>query len=290
MTASRLRRRAAATGGVLVALALAAPAAASTGGTVPGAAAPGAGAPAASTPLDGGTAPGPAPASGPAPAAPPATASDRLAGCKTARPSFVNHGPRSRRVVALTFDDGPSPYTATVLSILRRTKVPGTFFVLGGQISAYPNTMKAMLAGGHAIGNHSWNHPSLAGGGGLAWSQLRGTSRRIRSATGYTPCVFRPPYGAVSGSLISIARQIGMNTVNWDVDPQDWARPGQGTIYRRIVNNVRPGSIVLMHDGGGPRGQTVGALPGVIANLKRRGYRFATVPQLLGLKPVVYSR
>ncbi|MFN8131016.1 MAG: polysaccharide deacetylase family protein [Solirubrobacteraceae bacterium] len=214
----------------------------------------------------------------------------RVAGCKSNGDTIAFHGPRGRRVVALTFDDGPSQYTATVLSILRRAKVKATFFVLGSQISTFPNTMKAELAEGHAIGNHTWNHPSVAGGGGFAFSQLRGTSRRIRSATGYTPCVFRPPYGAFSGGLIRIARGLGMNTVNWDVDPRDWSRPGQGAIYSRIVNAVRPGSIVLMHDGGGPRGQTVGALPGIIANLKRRGYRFETVPQLLGLKPVIYYR
>jgi peptidoglycan/xylan/chitin deacetylase (PgdA/CDA1 family) len=90
----------------------------------------------------------------------------------------------------------------------------------------------------------------------------------------------------VSAPLISEARSQGMNTIQWDVDPTDWSTPGTGAIYSRIVSQTRPGSIILMHDGGGPRGQTLAALPRIINTLRARGYRFATVPQLLGLEPV----
>lgn len=96
------------------------------------------------------------------------------------------------------------------------------------------------------------------------------------------------PYGAVSGQLIADARDQAMETINWDVDPQDWSRPGTGAIYSRIIGQTRRESIILMHDGGGPRNQTVAALPKVIHELRRRGYAFVTLPELLGL-PLVYG-
>jgi peptidoglycan/xylan/chitin deacetylase (PgdA/CDA1 family) len=185
--------------------------------------------------------------------------------------------------VALTFDDGPSSYTHQVLDILERARVHGTFFVIGQQVSSRAAVLRRALAEGNAIGNHSWNHANLSGGAG---GQLSSTQAAVRRATGYTPCVFRPPYGASSSLLVGQARSLGLATVIWDVDPRDWSRPGSGAIYSNIVANTRPGSIILDHDGGGPREQTVAALPRVIATLKRRGYRFATVPELLGYRPV----
>ena len=244
---------------------------------------PGTGVPPATDPVQ--TTPQPKPKPSPKPVA--AAPAGRLVGCKANRPSYVTNGSRrARRVVALTFDDGPAAGTPRVLDILKREKVHATFFLLGNQITGNERFVRRQLAEGHAIGDHSWNHPDLSGGGGFARSQLLGTQNRIRTATGFTTCVFRAPYGAVSRSLISIARGFGMNTIEWDVDPRDWARPGSGAIYSRVVGAVRPGSIVLMHDGGGPRGQTIDALPGIIHTLRRRGYGFVTVPELLGLTPV----
>src|SRR5207247_10260438 len=98
-------------------------------------------------------------------------------------------------------------------------------------------------------------------------------------------CVCRAPYGAVVGTSAGRGRGLRMDTIEWDVGPRDWATPGTGAIYSRIVGAARPGSIILMHDGGRPRGQTVAALPGTISTLRRRGYGFVTVPQLLGLRP-----
>jgi peptidoglycan/xylan/chitin deacetylase (PgdA/CDA1 family) len=190
--------------------------------------------------------------------------------------------------VALTFDDGPGSDTSRVLDVLKRTDSRATFFLIGQQVSGGRTVLRRALREGHDLANHSWNHANLSGGG---MGQLSSTNAAIRRATGYTPCLFRAPYGAVSGTLIGQARSLGMLTIQWDVDPQDWARPGSGAIMARgragiarVLGNVRPGSIVVMHDGGGPRDQTVAALPGMISALKRRGYRIVSLTQLLGLR------
>ena len=210
-------------------------------------------------------------------------------GCVARGASYRTSGSRARRAVALTFDDGPGPYTSRILDILRRSGARGTFFVIGQQVSGGAGVLRRALREGHALANHSWNHANLAGGGA---GQLRATNAAVRRATGYTPCLFRAPYGAVSGTLIGQARAQGMLTIQWDVDPRDWARPGAGAIQAggpaaeaaRVLGGARSGSIVVMHDGGGPRDQTAAALPGIIATLKRRGYRLVTVPELLGLR------
>ena len=137
-----------------------------------------------------------------------------------------------------------------------------------------------------SIGNHSWSHPVLSGGGSFADSEISRTNARIGRQTGFTPCVFRAPYGAVSSSLIAIARRHGMLTIEWDVDPTDWARPGTGAIISRVLGQTRPGSIILMHDGGGLRNQSVAATDVILGTLARRGYKVVSVETLLGLKPV----
>jgi peptidoglycan-N-acetylglucosamine deacetylase len=203
-------------------------------------------------------------------------------GCRAHSPWSLSNASRSRRVVALTFDDGPGPFTSQMLDVLKRNGVHGTFFLIGQQVSGRASVLRRALAEGNALGNHSWNHANLSGGAG---GQLSSTQGAIRRATGYTPCVFRPPYGATSSLLVGQARAQNLDTILWDVDPRDWARPGSGAIYSNVVGNTRPGSIILSHDAGGPREQTVAAYRSIIPTLKRRGYRFATVPELLGLKP-----
>jgi peptidoglycan-N-acetylglucosamine deacetylase len=210
----------------------------------------------------------------------------RVVGCKAGGASYRTSGPRNHKVVALTFDDGPFSLTSKFYAVLEREHVPGTFFLIGQQVAGKAALLKHALRDGFALGDHSWNHANLSGDGAAAARQLSSTKAAIRRATGYTPCLFRAPYGAVSAPLISEARSQGMNTIQWDVDPTDWSTPGTGAIYSRIVSQTRPGSIILMHDGGGPRGQTLAALPQVIHTLKARGYEFATVPDLLGLQPV----
>jgi peptidoglycan/xylan/chitin deacetylase (PgdA/CDA1 family) len=196
-------------------------------------------------------------------------------GC-TAGPGLVRNGSRGRKRVALTFDDGPSGYTPKILKILRHEHAKGTFFEVGAQVPGLASTSRKVIESGNELGNHSMRHESRPGSASMAK-----TSRRIRKATGFAPCLFRPPGGGYDSRVLGDAHRLGMTTVIWDVDPTDWSTPGAGAIYGRVVGATRPGSIVLMHDGGGNRSQTVAALPRIIHTLHGRGYRFVTVTKLL---------
>jgi peptidoglycan/xylan/chitin deacetylase (PgdA/CDA1 family) len=200
-------------------------------------------------------------------------------GCTTGAAGLVTSGPRNSKVVALTFDDGPSSYTSGFLRVLREKNVRATFFVLGQLVATYPDLARQIVREGHEIASHSWKHdlyPSAA--------DLRQTSATIKSVTGFKPCSFRPPGGARNASVIAGAGQSGMKTIIWDVDPFDWRLPGTAAIRNIVLRGVRPGSIVLSHDGGGPRSQTLEALPGIIDGLRARGYKFVTVTEILGGK------
>jgi peptidoglycan-N-acetylglucosamine deacetylase len=217
----------------------------------------------------------------------------QLVGCVPSGPSLVYHGPSSQREIALTFDDGPwnDPPASAFLDVLEREHVPATFFEIGRQISTYdPGGVaeRRMLADGDMIGDHSWSHPDVAAlPPSEQRAQLLDASAAIKRATGgFTPCLWRPPYGDISPSLISLARSLGFLTIMWDVDPRDWALPGVGAIYSNVVDNAHNGAIVIQHFGGGPRYETVAALPHEIDTLKARGYQFVTVAQMLGLKLV----
>ena len=199
------------------------------------------------------------------------------AGCTRGGPSLRAHGGRGRKLVALTFDDGPSAYTSRVARVLERFRARATFFVIGDQVGGNAAVMRRLLRRGHELANHSMHHTTYPSG-----SDLAATSRAIRRATGFRPCLFRPPGGAVEGALVQRARGEGMTTIGWDVDPRDWANPGTGAIVSSVLGSVRPGSIVVMHDGGGGRSQTLDALPPILKNLRRRGYRAVTVTRLLG--------
>jgi peptidoglycan-N-acetylglucosamine deacetylase len=213
----------------------------------------------------------------------------RAIGCTRPRELFVTQGPARTRAVALTFDDGPSAYTASLLSVLERKHVAATFFLIGRQVAGDAALARRELRDGDVVGNHSWSHANLAGDGAFAAGQLRSTSAAIERATGFRTCLFRAPYGSVSGALEREAAAIGLTTIQWNVDPRDWSLPGTDAIFSRVVGAVRPGSIVIMHDGGGPRAQTVAAVPRIIDALRRRGYAFDTVPELLG-QTVLYGR
>jgi peptidoglycan/xylan/chitin deacetylase (PgdA/CDA1 family) len=196
----------------------------------------------------------------------------RRVGCRP-RGGVHSAGPRGKRRVALTFDDGPSAYTSKVVSILDRHNAKGTFFEIGQEVSGRSDVMQKALKKGNELGNHTMHH-SFRGVG-----DLRATSNVIQRASGFRPCLFRPPGG--SGGESGAAHAAGMATILWDVDTRDWATPGFSAIYHTAVS-ARPGSIVLMHDGGGFRGQTVAALPRIISTLHRRHFKLVTVTDLLG--------
>ena len=215
----------------------------------------------------------------------------QVVGCVASGSSLVYGGSTRAHDVALTFDDGPwdTPPPSAFLDVLEREHAVATFFEIGRQIGPFDPDGKyerRMLADGDMIGDHSWSHPDVAA---LPVSQQRfqlvQTIDAIRKATGgFTPCLWRPPYGDISPELISLARSLGLVTVMWDVDPRDWSLPGVNAIYDNVVSNAHNGAIVIQHFGGGPRYETVAALPREIDTLRARGYRFVTVAQMLGLR------
>ena len=169
--------------------------------------------------------------------------------------------------------------------MLEHSHAQATFFMIGEDVSArYRSTLLRELRDGDVLGDHTFTHPDLLTTGGVR-TQLQRTIGVIRSLTGYTPCVFRPPYGDYDQSVVQSARSLGLATVLWNVDPSDYTQPGSGAIEQRVLAQVRPGSIIISHDGGGPRGQTLAAYPGILAALRSRGYRVVTIPMLLGFRP-----
>jgi peptidoglycan-N-acetylglucosamine deacetylase len=145
-----------------------------------------------------------------------------------------------------------------------------------------------VIHAGDVIGDHTWSHPDLTAANAVA--QLRSAREAIRNATGFRTCLMRPPYGIAPPDVVHIARSLGLLTIQWDVDPADWSRPGAAVIAQRVLSAVHSGSIVIMHDGGGDRSETVAALRTIVPQLLARGYHLVTVPQLLGLRPAYAYR
>jgi peptidoglycan-N-acetylglucosamine deacetylase len=209
------------------------------------------------------------------------TVEGRLSGDPVSFDEVPQGAGRAHKEVALTFDDGPWPgATDRILAILRRLHVAATFFMVGHQVDAYPGIVRRVAASGLEIGNHSFDHPE----GFAALSDERINSEMADTNTllanlGVTPTAFRPPGGSYDDGVVATARAQGMRTVLWDVDPRDWV---SGVAPKLIVSNVlhkvRPGSIVLLHDGGGDAQHTIKALPDIIERLRARGYDFVTIP------------
>ena len=205
----------------------------------------------------------------------------RATGCIAAGASRRFNGPAAGKMVALSFDDGPSIYTPQVLSILNHYGVHATFFEIGEEVATYPGNSRKVIASGDAIGNHTWSHPVLTVAN--VGRQVSRAEAEIDRTTGYQPCLLRPPYGDGSPAVISAVRRMGLLSIIWDVDPRDWSLPGTSAIVHRVLSAVHPGAIVIMHDGGGPRSETVQALQTIVPTLLARGYRLVTIPRLLGL-------
>jgi peptidoglycan-N-acetylglucosamine deacetylase len=190
------------------------------------------------------------------------------------------------RRVALTFDDGPNPpTTGRILDLLKRYHARGTFFVLGQGMRPLASTLRRTASEGHEIGLHSWHHDLFLRKSD-AWIRADLTRcQKTLASLGLPPARwFRPTYGAHSARTDRVARSLGLHIALWDIDPFDWRRPGAGVIYNRIISRVHSGDIILMHDGGGPRSQTVAALEQLLKTLSARGYEFVTLSDLEGIE------
>ena len=194
-----------------------------------------------------------------------------------AAPTAANSG---GKVIALTFDDGPGPYTAQLLDILDQHGAKATFFLIGSKVSSQANVVRSIHARGHQLGNHSWSHPELPK---LPVNQIVGeidrTNDAIKQATGVTPSILRPPYGAVNGVVLEQLRLRGMSSILWSVDTRDWADRNSDIVCSRAVAGARPGAIILMHD---IHQTSVGAVPCILNALKQQGYSFVTIQGLIG--------
>ena len=189
----------------------------------------------------------------------------------------------SQKVVALTFDDGPWPgQTEKVLRVLRANHVKATFFMVGYLARNYRSTARKVAAQGNGVGNHTMAHRRLTTLKAKdVDKQISSGERTIKASTGRNAEWFRPPGGHISQPVWARVRKAGLKVALWDVDPQDWRTTSTSSaIARNVIANVRPGSIVLLHDGGGDRSKTIAALPVIIRTLKSKGYRFVTLDEM----------
>jgi peptidoglycan/xylan/chitin deacetylase (PgdA/CDA1 family) len=201
--------------------------------------------------------------------------------------------------VALTFDDGPNPtYTPQILDVLAQYEAKATFFLLGRNVAAYPETARDVARAGHAVGNHAFDHRCLANSSvaGVV-RELSQCQRIIREVTGVVPKVMRPPFGAQDLKSFLIARILGYAIVNWSASGDDWQGDSASVVTERVLASTQSGDIILLHDGWEPpahptewrpeydlfqdRSPTVEALRMIVESLQNQGYQFVTMPEMI---------
>jgi peptidoglycan-N-acetylglucosamine deacetylase len=186
--------------------------------------------------------------------------------------------------IAITFDDGPSAQlTPKLLDMLKQRGIKATFFVVGKNVEEYPDIVSRMASEGHEVANHSWSHPALTKLSAESFrKQMESTNEAIAKATGKRPTLMRPPYGATSGILNKrLTEQFGLKVILWSVDPLDWRYRNSNRVYNVIVQNTRPGAIILAHD---IHATTVAAMPATLDALLAKGYKFVTVSELIAME------
>lgn len=195
---------------------------------------------------------------------------------------LVDRVATDEKVVALTFDDGPTDRTPEVLATLASAGVRATFYLNGRDLQRHPQHGRAIAAGGHELGNHTYSHRRMVFvSPSTVADEISRTDRELK-ATGYAgPITFRPPYGKKLWTLPHYLAERGRTTVMWDVEPDSAGPAGTETIVARTVDAVRPGSIVLLHVMADSRGSSRAAVPGIVTKLRERGYQFVTVSELL---------
>lgn len=198
----------------------------------------------------------------------------------------VTAAPPPRKLVALTFDDGPwSGQTARILDILEKHNARATFFVLGALARGHPDLIRREISQNCEVGVHTWYHANLARtSAGTIIADLNRCQQTLQGIIGQRVPLMRPPYGALNARARAAIAQTGLRIIMWSADTNDWQRPGADTIYARIMNGARNGAIILCHDGGGPRSGTIAAVSRAVPALQKRGYELVTVSELLSHK------
>jgi peptidoglycan/xylan/chitin deacetylase (PgdA/CDA1 family) len=202
--------------------------------------------------------------------------------------SFVGLAPGTKQL-ALTYDDGPNdPYTEQLLDVLARENARATFFLIGRYVKQRPDVVRKIVAAGHTIGNHTWNHPCLIFcSPGETRRQLTETQKAIEDACGVQPKLFRPPFGGRRPGTFSTARQLGLEPIMWKVTCYDWNATSNEAIERNARRQIRGGEVILLHDGGhkafgADRSHTVKATENLIREYRARGFEFASVAEMMG--------
>ncbi len=193
-------------------------------------------------------------------------------------------GPKDEKVVALTFDDGPGDATPAFLDVLAEQNVNATFYVVGRAIPGHEDVLRRAVLEGHSVANHSYNHADLAEAGKLAEEEVEPTTELISKSTGVPPCTFRPPFGSYSPELEKYITGQDMDLLRWNIDTADALGSGAAGTLQEVKDNLAPGAIILMHDGGGNAAETLSVLPEMIDYIRSQGYEMVTIPELLGLQ------
>jgi peptidoglycan/xylan/chitin deacetylase (PgdA/CDA1 family) len=210
------------------------------------------------------------------------TAENRAIASVLAYTPFVREGGTKGNEVALTFDDGPGPFTVKLVETLDKLRVQATFFAIGEEERYFSAGTLAELRSGDVIGDHTETHPMMAQ---LTRhdqrNELLEQIYRIQLLGGSTPQLFRPPYGSFDATTLSELRSLHLLMVLWSTDTSDYTRPGVDAIVQSALAGAHPGAIILMHDAGGDRSETIAALPAIVRGLRKRGLRPVTIPRLL---------
>ncbi|GAA2016700.1 polysaccharide deacetylase family protein [Catenulispora yoronensis] len=190
------------------------------------------------------------------------------------KPQYYVH--EGDKAIALTIDDGPSAkYTAQVLALLAQYKIPATFCMIGGNAAKHASLVAEVTAAGHLVANHTYTHPDLSKlDAGAIRAEIERTTDTLTKAGAKPPTFFRAPGGAWSPAVFDTCAKLGLRPLDWSVDPRDWSRPGTDHIVSTVLGHTHTGSIILEHDGGGDRSQTVAALAKFLPQLLAAGYHF----------------
>lgn len=198
----------------------------------------------------------------------------------------VGKGKISGKMVALTFDDGPSKiYTPQVLAVLKKYNIKATFFMCGQQVTYFPELVKQVSSEGHEIANHSFSHPNLykdkSKRGAAMAAEVEKTNKLLEKLVMIKPAYFRSPYNYRDVETVKAINDLGLIYLGWTFSVRDWEKPAPEAMINIFNKNLIPGSIVLLHDGGGNRTNTVAALPGIIKSARKKGYKFVTLGEIL---------